>query len=101
MPHSVARKVDNNARVTDVGSLGITTLGYRRRVDPDGVFLLKRNIELKEIETKAVLIHNRLKHLEGKEESSKKKKMKADMMTDEMIQARERHQNSVVQKMKR
>lgn len=40
MPHSFARKVDTRPRVTDICNLGITSLGYRRKVDPNGLFML-------------------------------------------------------------
>lgn len=101
MPHTLPRNVGNLPTISNVGHLGITSLGYKRRVNQDGVRMLQNNLALKESEFKAVILENRLKHLESEEIKAQKNRIKAEKKAHELLEARRRHHEELVEKIER
>jgi hypothetical protein len=84
----------------NVGSLQLPTLGNYRRVHNDGLLMLDNHYNLKEMEDKAKIMENRLKRLNDQEAKAIKNQKIAEKKASDMLLARGRHYNDMMNKMR-
>jgi len=79
----------------------MTTLSGNRRINEDGLRMLRNNLAIKEKEMKSVILENRIRRLESEEQRALKNKRKAEQKAELMMQARQRHHTDLMEKLKR
>ena len=101
LPHTLPRNVSECRLITSNGSSGMTTLSGNRRINEDGLRMLRNNLNIKEKEMKATILENRIRRLEHEEERALKNKRMAEKKAEQMMLARQRHHTDLMTKLKR
>ena len=83
-----------------LSAVQLPTLGGKRRVHNDGIMMLDNHYNLREMEQKHLIMENRLKRLEDEEKRAQKNQLAAEKKAADMLQARSRHYQDLMEKIK-
>ena len=82
------------------GSISLPSLGGKRRVHNDGILMLDNHYIMRENQQKCQTLENRLKRLEEEERRAQRNQANAEKKAQEMLLARSRHYNDMMEKVK-
>lgn len=90
----------SNSSAQHIGNITINPLLPPRKINEVGLQMLQKSYHLREKEIKAQILENRLKRLEHEEERAEKLRKKAEEKAELMMNARQRHHNALIEKLK-